>query len=153
MLGSVGAWFIGKSPLGMIKAAAPYLLVLAFVLAMWGLWSTNQKLNKEIGSVRGQLEQAVSANETNQKSIEKYDGLLKACNDKFELATTNNRIAVAKLNSDYEALSNQKDRVHVELKEIFKAPSCDELGKIDINAVCPALATELRSIANSIDRN
>lgn len=136
-----------------LKSLAPYIVMGVLAALCFWLWNSNQKLNREIGSVRVQLSQAVLTNETNQNSITELDNLLHTCNEKFDQSVSNNKIAIKQLTSDYENLKKQKDRVHVELKEIFKTPSCEELGNIDINSSCPALANELRSIADSIDQD
>ncbi len=126
-------------------------LTIAMGIAVLFLFRANASLNEEIGAARVSVQQAEMTNVSNLTTI---DGLIdsnNSCVAQWAADLENNEMTVAQLESDFAALESQKERVRIVREEIFREPSCAELGAISIAAVCPALASSLFDRANSID--
>jgi len=126
-------------------------LTIAMAIAVIFLFRANASLNEEVGAARVSIAQAEITNTSNVVTI---DGLIisnNLCVAQRAADLENNEATVAQLELDFAALEAREERVRIVREEIFREPSCAELGAISISAVCPALASSLFDRAGSID--
>lgn len=126
-------------------------LIVAMGIAVFFLFRANASLNEEVGAARVSIAQAELTNETNIGTIDDLINRNNLCVSGREADLENNATTVAQLESDFAALAAQEERVRIVREEIFREPSCAELGAISITAVCPALASSLFERSDSID--
>ena len=126
-------------------------VTVAMGIAMFFLFRANASLNEEVGAARVSIAQAELTNETNLGTIDDLINRNNVCVAQRAADIENNEATVAQLESDFAALAAQEERVRIVREEIFREPSCAELGAISITAVCPALASSLLDRADSID--
>lgn len=134
-----------------LKILVPMIGVAVMGAIIWWLWSSNQNLNKQLGKLRSDLNVAISFNKTNDETINKLKAANADCTDKFTTANSENEIRLGLLQEEYDRLKEKKQRVRIERQEIYRDPSCEELGNLDITTVCPALSDSLRESARGID--
>ncbi len=120
-------------------------------IAIWFLWIQNGNLQEEMGKAKAAVTQAKQTNSNNLTTITDLGDRLDACVVEREVDEAANVATVSALNADILRLEEEGFEVRIETEEIFREPSCEELGNLDINAVCPALATGLRLSADSLD--
>lgn len=123
----------------------------AMAIAMIFMWRANANLNEELGQAEQAIAQAAQTNRENQATIEQLRANLGMCVEQRRVDEQANQETVAQLQRDLDALSLQEERVRVVREEIFREPSCNELGEMDIAGTCPALADELWRIADRLD--
>ncbi len=126
-------------------------LTVAMGIAVFILFRANASLNEEVGAARVSIAQAELTNETNLATLDDIINRNNLCVAGRAADLENNATTVAQLESDFAALAAQEERVRIVREEIFREPSCAELGAISISAVCPALASSLLDRADSID--
>ncbi len=126
-------------------------VTVAMGIVMFFLFRANASLNEEVGAARVSIAQAELTNETNLGTIDDLINRNNVCVAQRAADLENNEATVAQLESDFAALEAQEERVRIVREEIFREPSCAELGAISITAVCPALASSLLNRADSID--
>ena len=122
------------------------------VIAILFLWNQVGDLREELGTAKAGLAQA---GKTNENNVAKIDDLLadkNKCEEERQVDRNDNLATVSALKKDLLAAESASSKVRVETREIFREPSCDEYGRIDINAVCPALAVSVRNTATDLDR-
>jgi hypothetical protein len=115
------------------------------------LWRQNSKLNEEVGKAKAAVEQAAQTNSNNLTTIDDLEERLTACVTERQVDEAASEALVSSLNAEILDLQEEGFGVRIETEEIFREPSCEELGNLDIAAVCPALATSMRDSANSIN--
>lgn len=123
----------------------------ALVIALAFMWRANANLNEELGEARQSIRQAEQTNRENQAAIEELRTNLNTCVEQRRVDQQANEETIAQLESDLEALSLQEEEVRVVREEIFREPSCNELGELDIADSCPALSRELWGLADRLD--
>ncbi len=115
------------------------------------LWRENSALHDKLGQAKAAVAQAAQTNTNNLTTITDLNDRLDACVTEREVDETANAATVSALNADILRLEDQGFEVRIVTEEIFREPSCEELGNLDITAACPALAARLRLSANSLD--
>lgn len=116
------------------------------------LWRQNSNLHEDLGQAKAAVTQAAQTNSNNLVTITDLGGRLDKCVTDRQVDEAANVAVVSALKADILGLEQAGIEIRIEREEIFREPSCEELGELDINAVCPALATGLRDSANSLNR-
>lgn len=122
------------------------------IVIIFLLWNQNGNLREKLRHAEAAISHAGAVNDNNLTTIHDLTDQLNACVTQREVDRTANEAVVSGLKSDIETLERQSVDTRIEREEQFREPSCKELGDIDINAVCPDLASGLRESANSLDR-
>jgi hypothetical protein len=117
------------------------------------LWRQNSNLNEEVGKAKAAVAQAAQTNSNNLVTITDLGDRLDQCVADRLVDEAANVAVVSELKADILELEEEGIGIRIEREEIFREPSCEELGNLDINAICPALATGLRDSANSLNRS
>lgn len=125
--------------------------VMALIIAF--LWISNGKLNAEVGAAKAAVTQAKQTNSNNLTTITDLGDRLDQCVVDRQVDEAAGVAVVSQLKADILGLEQAGIEIRIEREEIFREPSCEELGDLDINAVCPALASGLRISANSLNRS
>ena len=115
------------------------------------LWHQNGNLHEEMGKAKAAVTQAKQTNDNNLTSITDLGDRLDTCVRDREVDVAAGVAVVSALKADILGLEERGVEIRIEREEIFREPSCDELGSLDITAICPALATGLRDSANSLN--
>lgn len=123
------------------------LAVVAIIAAIlgWRLLAAHE----ELGTHQQALDQATLANQENQTTIIAIRAELNTCVRERAIDEQQNEIAVANLETRAAELEARAREVRVVREEIFRDPTCEQLGNLDIGALCPAWAAELRQRAAS----
>jgi hypothetical protein len=122
-------------------------LVIAVALLSW----QNRRLAGELGATKLSIENATRAAEANLEAFNRVDELNKICIADRQADEEANRITVVELNAELAAARSRSERVRLVREEIFRDPTCEEIGAIDIAAQCPAWAGSLRERAAGFD--
>lgn len=128
-------------------------VTLAMAVGMFFMFNANASLNERLGAAELSIAQAESTNAINLTAIDTLQAGLNVCVDQRAVDETANAVVVAQLESDLELSQERADRVRIVREEIFRDPSCAELGSLDIGAACPALLTSLLNSSDSLNRN
>lgn len=115
------------------------------------LFRANASLNEEVGAARVSIAQAEAANQSNVLAIDALRAGLGACVSDRAVDEEQNRIVVEQLERDMDALRERSEEVRVVREEIFREPSCRELGDIDIGSACPALRDRMFERADGLN--
>lgn len=131
------------------------LMIAAGIMAVIALllWRENSSLHDKLGQAKAAVTQAAQTNSNNLVTITDLGDRLDKCVADRLVDEAANVAVVSALKADILGLEQAGIAVRIEREEIFREPSCEELGELDINAVCPALATGLRDSANSLNRS
>lgn len=117
------------------------------------LWRENSSLHDKLGQARAAVTQAAQTNSNNLVTITDLGDRLDSCVTERQVDEAANIAVVSSLNADILRLEEQGFEIRIETEEIFRDPSCEELGNIDVTAVCPALAASMRDSADSLNRS
>jgi len=139
---------INKTLLGGAGAVAAVM-----VITVIALWNQNGNLRERIGKAEAAVTEAKQTNDSNLTAIADLSDDLDACVTQREVEETANEAVVSGLKSDILKLEQDRVEVRIQREEVFREPSCEELGNLDINAICPALASGLRESARSLDES
>lgn len=131
------------------KALGGSLVVCMIIIGL--LWNQNSSLHEDIGIAKAAVSQAKQTNSNNLTTITDLGDRLNECVVERQVDEAANVAVVSALKADILGLEEKGIEIRIEREEIFRDPSCDELGKIDINAACPALASGLRDSADSLN--
>jgi len=123
----------------------------ACVVIIGLLWHQNGNLHEDIGTAQAAVNQAVQTNSNNLTTITDLGDRLTQCVTDRQVDEAANIAVVSELKADILDLSQTGMETRIEREEIFREPSCEELGNLDIHAVCPGLASSMRRRAISID--
>ena len=123
------------------------------LLVIWFLWNQNGNLQEDIGKAKAAVTQAAQTNSNNLVTITDLGDRLDTCVTDREVDEAANIAVVSSLNADILRLEEQGFEIRIETEEIFRDPSCEELGNIDVTAACPALAASMRDSADSLNRS
>lgn len=115
------------------------------------LYRQNAEAREELGAARVSIEQAARANASNLSAIGALELGLDVCVNTRRVDEEQNRIVVEQLERDMDALRARGENVRVIREEIFREPSCRELGDLDIGTACPALRDRMFDVADSLD--
>lgn len=114
------------------------------------LFNQNGNLKEDLGASAIALEQAALTNKTNIENFDDVNGRLTACVDQSAVDEAANEVTIANLEARYARLEIRKNRVEIRREEIFRDPKCAELRDLDMAAICPDWAAELRIRAATI---
>lgn len=114
------------------------------------LFNQNGNLKEDLGANKTALDQAVLTNATNIKNFDDVNDRLMACVDQSAVDEAANEVTIANLEARYARLEIRKARVEIRREEIFRDPKCAELRDLDMAAICPDWAAELRERAATI---
>ncbi len=131
------------------KALGGALLVCGLIIGF--LWNQNGDLREEMGKAVAAVTQAKQTNTNNLTSIADLGDRLDTCVRDREVDVAAGVAVVSALKADILGLEERGVEIRIQREEIFREPSCEELGNLDITAICPALATGLRISANSLN--
>lgn len=126
--------------------ATGIMVVIAFLL-----WRENSGLHDKLGQARAAVTQAKQTNTNNLTTITDLGDRLDTCVRDREVDVAAGVAVVSALKADILTLEEHGVEIRIEREEIFREPSCEELGNLDINAICPALATGMRVSADSLN--
>ncbi len=115
------------------------------------LWTQNGNLHEEMGKAKAAVTQAKQTNTNNLTTITDLGDRLETCVRDREVDVAAGVALVSALKVDILTLEERGVEIRIEREEIFREPSCEELGNLDINAICPALATGMRAGADSLN--
>lgn len=134
-----------------MKIALGGLAVMGLLTAVlgWQLLSAQEAL----GESRQALDQAVLANDVNQDTIAQVTSTLDSCIAGRAIDEQQNAIVVAELQASASELATRAIEVRVVREEVFRDPTCNELGSLDIDLLCPAWSDELRIRAAPLSTN
>ena len=119
-------------------------ITIAMGLIIWFLFSQNGNLKEDLGANKQALDQAALANKKNVANFDRVNSDLAICIDQFAVDKTENAVTIANLEARYARLEIRKNRTEIRREEIFRDPECAELRDLDMAAVCPDWASELR---------
>jgi hypothetical protein len=122
------------------------------LLVIWFLWNQNGNLQENIGKAKAAVAQAAQTNDNNLVTITDLGDRLDTCVTDRQVDEAANVAVVSSLNADILRLEEEGFGIRIETEEIFREPSCEELGSLDVAAICPALATSMRDSADSLNR-
>ncbi len=134
----------------MLSKALGVSLGIAVVVILF-LFNQNGNLQEDMGKAKAAVTQAAQTNKNNLASIDDLDIRLGKCVRDREVDVAAGVAVVSALKADILTLEERGIEIRIEREEIFREPSCRELGEMDINAVCPDLATGLRDSADSLN--
>lgn len=121
------------------------------VLASWVLYKQNGVLHERLSALSVELEVSRATNVANVSTIDELVLKNNMCVDDRRVDAERAADTVRLLRADLDELRLRPPVIQRE--EIYRDPSCAELGAIDIARACPALAGGLRKRAQSIDSN
>ena len=115
----------------------------------WQLLSAQEAL----GESRQALDQAVLANNVNQETITQVTMTLDSCIAGRAVDEQQNQVTIAALQVEAAELATRATEVRVVREEVFRDPTCNEVGSLDIDLLCPAWSDELRERATTLNRD
>lgn len=124
-------------------------LMLAVALQTWRVGS----LSTELGAARLSIEQCILTNTTNKATIAEFERANKACIAGREVDEILIQKLAAEWNIEKELLQEQARNAQAQSIEVWRDPSCAELGKLDVAAICPDYADQLRQRAEDYNRD
>ena len=95
------------------------------------------------------VEQCAETNARNTQAIETIKLVNEQCIADRDADETRHANAVAAWEAERALLTERAEDVRIRNVEVFRDPTCAELAKLDINAICPAYANGLRNRAES----
>ncbi len=131
------------------KALGGALLICGLIIGF--LWNQNGDLREEMGKAEAAVTQAKQTNTNNLTTMADLEDRISTCVRDREVDEAAGVAVVSALKADILTLEERGVEVRIEREEIFREPSCQELGGLDINAICPALATSMRDRADSLN--
>ena len=123
-------------------------VILVIIIGL--LWHQNGKLHTELGANKQALDQAAQTNRDNVADFDLVNLELTDCVEQIAIDKMANEVTVANLEARYARLEIRKDRIQIKREEIFRDPKCAELRNLDMAAICPDWAGELRDRAATI---
>jgi len=108
------------------------------------LFNQNGNLKEDLGASQQAIDQFVLTNKTNVDNFDRVNTELAACVDEFAVDQAANEVTIANLEARYVRLEIRSREVEIRREEIFRDPDCAELRDLDMDAICPDWANELR---------
>jgi hypothetical protein len=127
--------------------------IAVLLIAVFFLWRSNGNLREDLGAANTALDQAALTNETNVANFDRVNAELTACVDQAAADLTANAVTIANLEARYARLEIRSREVEIRREEIFRDPDCAELRDLDMAAICPDWANELRIRAATLGGN
>ena len=129
--------------------AAVYAGALAMLVVMFGFSSCAlDRAKNDLATARANLVTCVGVNERNKDAIATVKLINEQCIAGREVDETKHANTVAGWIVERELLQVRASEKHILEVEVYRNPSCAELAKTDINAICPDLANSLRRRAD-----
>lgn len=126
-------------------------VTIAMGIGMFFMFQANASLNEAIGEARITIDLAEATNSENLDTIAALQENLTLCVTQRTVNEQANAIVVSQLQSDLAIAEERTARVEIIREEIFRDPSCAELGALDIGATCPALVSSLLERADDLN--
>lgn len=123
----------------------------AMVIAIFFMWKANAALNEEVGAARVSIQQAELTNTTNLVTITTLTTQINQCVDQQAIDEAANQQTLVALRVQIADLEAREPLVRIIREEIFRDPSCEVLGNLDLGAACPALVDSLRERSHGLD--
>lgn len=127
--------------------------IVVLLIAIFFLWRSNGNLREDLGAANTALDQAALANEQNVANFDTVNNKLTACVEQAAADQAANEVTVANLEARYARLEVRSREVEIRREEIFRDPNCAELRDLDMHAICPDWASELRQRAATLGQN
>lgn len=133
------------------KLATPSRLLLVLSILVNGFfWGHIKRVHEDLGVLEVSLANAVEANRANVSTIDELIGRVEMCVMEREVDEAANATTVAALRQELEALRAREPEIIRVREEIYRDPSCEELGRTDVAAVCPGIADSVRDYARAL---
>lgn len=123
----------------------------AMAIAIFFMWKANAALNHDLGAARISIEQAALTNTTNLVTITNLTTEINQCVDQQAIDEAANQETLVALRVQIADLEAREPLVRIIREEIFRDPSCEVLGNLDLGAACPALVDSLRERSHGLD--
>ena len=123
----------------------------AMVIAIFFMWRANAALNEEVGAARVSIAQATLTNNTNLVTITNLTTEINQCVEQQAIDEVANQETLVALRVQIADLEAREPLVRIIREEIFRDPSCEVLGNLDLGAACPALVDSLRERSHGLD--
>ena len=127
-------------------------LIIALAIATGLQTCTVRKQAGEVAKARVAVDQAKEVNETNV-AIDDLEKSLTETVAKWETDVARQNAAALKWEVERELLEARANEKETERIEVFRDPTCSDLAKINITAICPAYVSGMRDRADSINGN
>lgn len=128
-------------------------LIIALAIATGLQTCTVRKQAGEVAKARVAVDQAKEVNETNVVAIDDLEKSLTETVAKWETDVARQNAAALKWEVERELLEARANEKETERIEVFRDPTCSDLAKINITAICPAYVSGMRDRADSINGN
>lgn len=128
-------------------------LIIALAIATGLLASTVKNQAGEVAKAIVAVEAAEKVNETNVANIEELETQLNDVRGQWETDVAVHDTALTNWKVEREQLKARANDKEIERIEVFRDPTCSDLAKIDITAICPAYVSGMRQRADSLNRN
>ena len=135
-------------PKPLMAGAIVVLVVLAGFQAR-----TIKKQAGEVAKAVVAVAQAKETNETNVANIAALETSLVDAVAQWETDVAAHNQAVHKWEVERELLEVRANEKETERVEVYRDPTCSDLAKINITAICPAFVSGMRDRADSINGN
>ena len=128
-------------------------LIIALAIATGLQTCTVRKQAGEVAKARVAVDQEKEVNETNVVAIDDLEKSLTETVAKWETDVARQNAAALKWEVERELLEARANEKETERIEVFRDPTCSDLAKINITAICPAYVSGMRDRADSINGN
>lgn len=128
-------------------------VILALFISNKRLASINETINDQLIEARTSLSVASEANSTNIITIAGLRESVDACLEGRRVDEAANAQLALELQDVRARHQRELARARANREEIYREPSCAELGDLDIAAACPAIAERVRDQAYRLDQN
>ena len=140
-----------------ILAFIPKTVMAGLIIALavsTGLQSCRvASLSTELGIADAAIAQCAETNTTNVANILELETNNAACIAGREADEKTMNEAVVAWGIEKELLNERADNVQTQTVEVFRDPTCAEFAKVDVAAVCPAMADGLRQRAKNYNQD
>lgn len=128
-------------------------LILALAIATGVQTCTVRKQAGEVAKARVAVDAAKTVNDHNLKNINNLAVRLDESVAGRIADETAHKTAVDKFEVDLELLEVRANDAERNQTQVYQDPTCADLAKINITAVCPAFVTGMRQRADSLNKN
>jgi hypothetical protein len=128
-------------------------LVIALGIATGVQSCTVRKQAGEVAKARVAVDQAEQVNETNVANIVDLETQLNEVRAEWETDVATHDKALNEWNVERVRLEAEANEKEIERIEVFRDPTCSDLAKINITAICPDFVRGMRQRADSLNGN
>jgi len=128
-------------------------LILALAIATGLQTCTVRKQAGEVAKATAAVAQAKETNVTNVANIVDLETELAASVAKWETDVAAHNAALHKWEVERELIEARANEKETERIEVYRDPTCSDLAKINITAICPDFVSGMRQRADSLNRN